>query len=139
MVVSFVFSTNKKPFVICTRVTSFALVLQKSCTPFSANQNWVIFSCILLAVLSPVITILLKYVSTSYSTISWDFIEAFITFITIAPSLHLYYKFVAVNDNFKGQIRCIMGDVQMANSHLKQGDERPWWLCLRMCALQQKI
>ena len=26
----------------------FALVLQKSCTPFSANQNWVIFSCILL-------------------------------------------------------------------------------------------
>ena len=26
----------------------FALVLQKNCTPFSANQNWVIFSCILL-------------------------------------------------------------------------------------------
>ena len=26
----------------------FALVLQKSCTPFWANQNWVIFSCILL-------------------------------------------------------------------------------------------
>ena len=26
----------------------FALVLQKSCTPFLANQNWVIFSCILL-------------------------------------------------------------------------------------------
>ena len=26
----------------------FALVLQKSCTPFSANQNWVIFSCVLL-------------------------------------------------------------------------------------------
>ena len=26
----------------------FALVLQKSCTPFSANQNWVIFSCTLL-------------------------------------------------------------------------------------------
>ena len=33
---------------VCTRVTHFALVLQKSCTPFSANQNWVIFSCILL-------------------------------------------------------------------------------------------
>ena len=42
------FSANQKPFVICSRVTSFALVLQKSCTPFSANQNWVIFSCILL-------------------------------------------------------------------------------------------
>ena len=26
----------------------FALVLQKNCTPFLANQNWVIFSCILL-------------------------------------------------------------------------------------------
>ena len=26
----------------------FAFVLQKNCTPFSANQNWVIFSCILL-------------------------------------------------------------------------------------------
>ena len=26
----------------------FALVLQKICTPFSANQNWVMFSCILL-------------------------------------------------------------------------------------------
>ena len=26
----------------------FAPVLQKNCTPFSANQNWVIFSCILL-------------------------------------------------------------------------------------------
>ena len=26
--VSFVFSANQKPFVICTRVTSFALVLQ---------------------------------------------------------------------------------------------------------------
>ena len=25
----------------------FALVLQKNCIPFSANQNWVIFSCIL--------------------------------------------------------------------------------------------
>ena len=30
-VVSFVFSANQKPFVICTRVTSFALVLQ-DCT-----------------------------------------------------------------------------------------------------------
>ena len=28
---------------VCTRVTHFALVLQKSGTPFSANQNWVIF------------------------------------------------------------------------------------------------
>ena len=28
LVVSFVFSANQKPFVICTRVTSFALVLQ---------------------------------------------------------------------------------------------------------------
>ena len=26
----------------------FAFVLQKNCTPFSANQNWVFFSCILL-------------------------------------------------------------------------------------------
>ena len=33
---------------VCTRVTHFALVLQKSFTFFSANQNWVIFSCILL-------------------------------------------------------------------------------------------
>ena len=46
--VSFVFSANQKAFVICTRVTHFAFVLQKSCTPFSANQHWVIFSCILL-------------------------------------------------------------------------------------------
>ena len=30
----------------------FALVLQKNCTPFSANQNWVIFSCILSSLLS---------------------------------------------------------------------------------------
>ena len=29
---------------------NFALVLQKNCTPFSANQNWVIFWCILLRV-----------------------------------------------------------------------------------------
>ena len=28
LVVSFVFSANQKPFVICTRVKSFALVLQ---------------------------------------------------------------------------------------------------------------
>ena len=28
LVVSFVFSANQKPFIICTRVTSFALVLQ---------------------------------------------------------------------------------------------------------------
>ena len=35
-------------YKFCTRVTSFALVLQKNCTPFSANQNLVIFSCILL-------------------------------------------------------------------------------------------
>ena len=54
MVVSFVFSANQKAFVICTRVTSFALVLpvctrvKEDCIPFSANQNWVIFSCILL-------------------------------------------------------------------------------------------
>ena len=38
-VVSFVFSANQKPFVICARVTSFALVLQKNCTPFSVVQN----------------------------------------------------------------------------------------------------
>ena len=71
------------------------------------------------AVLSPVSTILLKYVSTSYiSTIYWDFIEAVVTFITITPSLHLYYKFIAVNDNFRGQMSCIMGDVQKENSQL---------------------
>ena len=46
------FSANQKPFVICTSVTSFALVLQvcsretEELTPFSANQNRVIFSCI---------------------------------------------------------------------------------------------
>ena len=45
LAVSFVFSANQKPFVFCTRVTSlhscfkFALVLQKNCTPLSANQN----------------------------------------------------------------------------------------------------
>ena len=39
LVVSFVFSANHKAFVICTCVTHFALLLQKSCTPFSANQN----------------------------------------------------------------------------------------------------
>ena len=33
---------------VCTRVTHFALASQKSFTFFSANQNWVIFSCILL-------------------------------------------------------------------------------------------
>ena len=33
---------------VYTGVTHFALVLQKSCTPFSANQNGVIFSSILL-------------------------------------------------------------------------------------------
>ena len=32
----------------CFTVYKFALTLQKNCTPFSANQNWVIFSCILL-------------------------------------------------------------------------------------------
>ena len=46
---SFVFSANQKPFVICTRVTRFALVLHV-CTrvteelhSFSANQNWEFF------------------------------------------------------------------------------------------------
>ena len=37
--------------------TKFALVLQKNCTPFSANQNRVIFSCILLITLVVSVTI----------------------------------------------------------------------------------
>ena len=57
LVVSFVFSANQKPFVICTRVTSFALLLQEISTPFSANQNWVIFSCILLVLLFELLSI----------------------------------------------------------------------------------
>ena len=38
-------------FVVKTALIScykFALVLQKNCAPFSANQNWVIFSRLLL-------------------------------------------------------------------------------------------
>ena len=50
LVVSFVFSANQKAFVICTRVTSFALVLQRNRSPFLDYQNWVIFSCILFTV-----------------------------------------------------------------------------------------
>ena len=59
MVVSFVFSANQKPFVICTRVTSFALMLQV-CTrvreelhSFLNQSELSIFSCILLTGISP--------------------------------------------------------------------------------------
>ena len=54
MLVSFVFSANQKPFVI---FASFALVLQEICTPFSANQNWVIVLCILLVLLFELLSI----------------------------------------------------------------------------------
>ena len=57
--VSFVFSANQKPFVICTRVTSFALMLQV-CTrvreelhSFLNQSELSIFSCILLTGISP--------------------------------------------------------------------------------------
>ena len=52
------FLANQKTFVVCTGITLFALVLlilhwcYTFCTPFSANQNRVIFSCVLLGKLT---------------------------------------------------------------------------------------
>ena len=69
---------------VCTGVTHFALVLQKSCTPFSANQNWVIFSCILLTDLARAKSeacVRQVYIKNSCQKIWWRVNQPFIQFI----------------------------------------------------------
>ena len=104
----------------------FALVLQKSCTPFSANQNWVIFSCILLVLQNCEILHSVRGLYDKNSA-SWYYFTSAVMYKKyerlVYTSLDLLVRFCKVNlsNAKKFGLICFPG--------LMYCDQKPLWLC----------
>ena len=109
----------------------FALVLQKSCTPFSANQNWVIFSCILLVLQNCEILHSVRGLYDKNSA-SWYYFTSDVMFKKyerlVYTSLDLLVRFCKVNLSNAKKFGLICFP-RICFPGLMYCDQEPLWLC----------